>query len=108
MTEPQPRPKFVGKDGKFDNTAYKKWRYHNDPEYRAKNIETSVKNKQKKLAQDPEYYEKWQKKWSKYFLEKYHNDPEFKQNKLEYGRNYYHEHKEKEVKEQLQAVSELA
>jgi hypothetical protein len=105
MAEQQPRPSFVGEDGKYDYNAYRRWRYHNDPVYRAKIIESSLKTKQKKLANDPEYHKKCKQEWLQYNLERYRVDTEYKQKKQEYGRKYYHDQKDqKEALKKLQTL----
>jgi hypothetical protein len=101
--ETQQHPKFVKEDGKFDQNAYRKWRYHNDPDYKARHISNTMKALQKKkLNQDFQLHYKNQVVAIN--ADRYQNDETFRLAKQEYGRNYYAQ-KQKEKDSQKSSLS---
>lgn len=92
MTEeeaPQERPKFVKADGKFDYNAYRRWRYHNDPDYKARQITNTMKALQKKQLNDPEFQKHYKEQIVIINATRYQTDEAFRLARQEYGRNYY-------------------
>lgn len=84
--------------------SYTTWRYHMDPEYKAKMIEKSCKYSEERLKNDPDYHEKRKAYWREYakkIAEKKAQDPEQKEKQREYMRQYRLRKKAEKEMEQL-------
>lgn len=74
--------------------AYKRWRYANDPEYRAMRLESAHKHyntdeyKEKKRERDRRYKEAHREERNAKLRERYATDTEYRERRLEYNRTH--------------------